>query len=126
MALTFDQFNYGWTQGLPEEEARRLYDAFHVAAPGIPLFEAATTNFNPFSGAKVDTKNPNRGPLLIIAGENDNTVPWALSNAAYKRQRRNPAPTEITELTGRGHSLILDHGWKEVAETALDFFKQHS
>ncbi|GAA3674793.1 alpha/beta fold hydrolase [Arthrobacter ginkgonis] len=125
VALTYEQFNYGWTGQLPEDEARRLYDTFHVATSGIPLFEAATANINPFTGAKVDTKNPQRGPLQIVAGEKDRTVPWAISNASYKRQIRNPAPTEIIEMKDRGHSLILDHGWKEVADTVLEFFNRH-
>lgn len=125
VALTFEQFNYGWTSQLPPEEARRLYDTFHVATSGIPLFEAATANLNPRTGAKADTRNPSRGPLLIVAGEKDNTVPWAISNASYKRQRKNAGPTEITEMKGRGHSLILDHGWREVAETSLGFFRRH-
>ena len=125
VALTFEQFNYGWTEQLPPQEARRLYDTFHVATSGIPLFEAATANLNPRTGAKVDTRHPRRGPLLILAGERDNTVPWAISNASYNQQRKNAAPTEITELKGRGHSLILDHGWREVAETTLDFFHRH-
>ena len=124
VALTYEQFNYGWTGQLPENEARYLYDTFHVATSGIPLFEAATANINPFTGAKVDTKNPKRGPLQIIAGEKDRTVPWAISNGAYKRQRKNPTPTEIIEMKDRGHSLILDHGWKEVADTVLDFFNR--
>ena len=98
--------------------------ADHVAAPGAPLFQAATANLNPRTEVKVDTKNPARGPLLIISGEKDNTVPWAIANASYKRQKRNPGVTEITELPDRGHSLVIDSGWEEVAQTALDFVKR--
>jgi len=74
--------------------------------------------------AGVDTKNPDRGPLLIIDGEKDHTVPWAIANAAYKRQKRNPGVTEIVKIPNRGHSLTIDHGWREVAETALNFVKR--
>ena len=125
VALTFEEFVYGWANALPEEEARQLYEEYHVAAAGAPLFQAAGANLNPFSEVKVDTKSPDRGPLLIISGEKDNTVPWAISNASYKRQSRNPGVTEITELPDRGHSLVIDHGWREVAETALRFIKDH-
>ena len=125
VALTFEEFVYGWANALPEAEARQLYDEYHVAASGVPLFQAAGANLNPFSEAKVDTKNPDRGPLLIISGEKDNTVPWAIADASYKRQNRNPGVTEITELPDRGHSLVIDHGWREVAETALRFIKDH-
>ena len=91
ITLTFDQFKYGWTNALDdEEEAKRLYDEFHVAAPGVALMQMANANLNPWTEAKVDTKNPDRGPLLIIEGEKDHTVPWAIANAAYKRQKRNP------------------------------------
>jgi pimeloyl-ACP methyl ester carboxylesterase len=124
VTLTFDQFKYGWATGISDEEARRLYDTYHVAAPGLALSQMANANINPFTEAKLDPKNPNRGPLLIIDGEKDHTVPWAIANASYKRQRRNQAVTEIVQIPGRGHSLTIDSGWREVAQTALDFVKR--
>jgi pimeloyl-ACP methyl ester carboxylesterase len=124
ITLTFDQFKYGWANALDDEEARRLYDEFHVAAPGVALMQMANANLNPFTEAKVDPKNPERGPLLIISGEKDHTVPWAIANAAYKRQKRNEGVTEIKEIPNRGHSLTIDGGWREVAQTALDFVKR--
>jgi pimeloyl-ACP methyl ester carboxylesterase len=125
ITLTFDQFKYGWTNALDdEEEARRLYDEFHVAAPGVALMQMANANLNPFTEAKVDPKNPERGPLLILDGEKDHTVPWAIANAAYKRQRRNESVTEIERVPNRGHSLTIDSGWREVAEIALNFVKR--
>ena len=93
ITLTFDQFKYGWTNALDEKEAKELYESFHVAGSGISLVQMGNANLNPWTEAKVDTKNPGRGPLLIIDGEKDHTVPWAIANAAYKRQRRNPGVT---------------------------------
>ena len=124
ITLTWDQFRYGWTNALDEEEALELYDEFHVAGSGISLVQMGNANLNPWTEAKVNTKNPDRGPLLIIDGEKDHTVPWAIANAAYKRQRRNPGVTEIVKIPNRGHSLTIDHGWREVAETALNFVKR--
>ena len=124
--LTFEQFRFGFANAVSESEARELYTTFAVPGSGVPLFQAATANLNPWTEAKVDTKNPARGPLLIISGEKDHTAPWAIANASYKRQKRNTAVTEITEIPNRGHSLIIDSGWKEVADTALAFVKQHS
>ena len=124
VALTLEQFRFGWANALSEEEGRELHETFHVAAPGAPLFQAAAANLNPRTEVRVDTKNLARGPLLIISGEKDNTVPWAIANASYKRQKRNPGVTEITELPDRGHSLVIDSGWEEVAQTALDFVKR--
>jgi len=121
ITLTYDQFKYGWVNALDEQEGKELYDAFHVAGSGISLVQMGNANLNPWTEAKVDTKTPDRGPLLIIDGEYDHTVPWAIANAAYKRQRRNPAVTEIVKMENRGHSLTIDHGWREVAETALAF-----
>ena len=92
--------------------------------PGAALMQMANANLNPLTEAKVDTKNPDRGPLLIIDGEKDHTVPWAIANASYKRQRRNEAVTEIEKIPNRGHSLTIDSGWREVAQTALDFVKR--
>ena len=122
--LTLDQFKYGWANALDDEEAKRLHDEFHVPAPGVALMQMANANVNPFTEAKLDPKNPNRGPLLIIDGEVDHTVPWAIANAAYKRQSKNEAPTEIKKIPNRGHSLTIDSGWREVAETALEFVKR--
>ncbi|TMF26353.1 MAG: alpha/beta hydrolase [Chloroflexi bacterium] len=124
--LTYEQFRFAFANAVGEEEARRIYEAFAVAAPGEPLFQAAVANLNPWTEVKVDTANPDRGPLLIIEGEKDNTVPWAIANASYKRQKRNPGVTEIKKIAGRGHSLVIDDGWKEVADTALDFVKRYA
>jgi pimeloyl-ACP methyl ester carboxylesterase len=124
VTLTLDQFKYGWVNALGEEEGKQLYETYHVAAPGVALMQMANANLNPWSEAKVDTKNPDRGPLLIIDGEKDHTVPWAIANASFKRQRRNVGVTEIKKIPNRGHSLTIDSGWREVAETALAFVKR--
>src|SRR5206468_12565497 len=124
VGLTYEQFRFGWGNALSDQESKELYETYSVPAPGVPLFQAATANLNPWTQAKVDTKNPERGPLLIISGEKDHTVPWAIAHASYKQQEKNPAITEIHELPGRGHSLVIDHGWREVAETALAFIAQ--
>jgi non-heme chloroperoxidase len=122
--LTFDQFRYGFGNAVSEHEAQQLYDTFAVPASGKPLFQAATANINPWTEAKVDTENPDRGPLLIISGEKDNTVPWAIANASFKQQQHNRGVTEIVEMPNRGHALTIDSGWREVAETALAFVKR--
>jgi non-heme chloroperoxidase len=124
VTLSFEQFRYGWANALGEEEAKRIYEEFHVAAPGKPIFQAAMANFNPSSETKVDTKNAERGPLLITTGENDHAVPPAMSKAAYKKQRRNAGVTEHIEMPNRGHSLTVDDKWREVADTALAFVKR--
>jgi len=124
ITLTFGQFTYGWANALEEKEAKELYEEFHVAGSGIALVQMGNANLNPRTEAKVNTTNPDRGPLLIIDGAKDHTVPWAIANAAYKRQRRNPAVTEIVKIPNRGHSLTIDHGWREVAQTALDFVER--
>lgn len=123
VTLTFDQFRYGWANAVPEAEAHQLYDEFHVAAPGAPLFQAAFANFNPFTEAKVPDHG-DRGPLLLISGGADHTVPWAITNASFKRQHRHYGVTEITEVPNRGHALTIDSGWREVADTALTFVKR--
>ena len=119
--LSFDQFRYAFANAVGEFEAKELYEKYSVPGPGLPIFEAVSANLNPWSGLKVDTKHPDRGPLLILGGERDHTVPWAISHASYKKQRANHGVTEITELKGRGHSLTIDSGWREVADTALTF-----
>jgi non-heme chloroperoxidase len=122
--LTYDQFRYGFANAVDETEARRLYDEFPVPGSGIPLFQAAFANVNPSTEASVDTRNAARGPMKIISGEKDHTVPWAIANASFKRQRRNGDVTEIEEIKNRGHSLVIDSGWPEVGDVTLAFVKR--
>jgi non-heme chloroperoxidase len=122
--LTYDQFRFAFANAVSDDEAKELYERFAVPAAGAPLFQAATANLNPWTEVKVDTDNPDRGPLLIISGEKDNTVPWAIANASFKQQRDNPGVTEIVELSGRGHAHTIDSGWREVADTALAFIRR--
>jgi non-heme chloroperoxidase len=122
--LTYEQFRFAFANAVSEDEAKELYDTFAVPASGVPLFQAASANLNPWTEAKVDSKNPDRGPLLIISGERDHTVPWSIANASYKRQKRNEGVTEITEMPNRGHALVIDSGWREVADKALAFVQR--
>jgi pimeloyl-ACP methyl ester carboxylesterase len=124
VGLTAQQFRYGFGNAVSEQESQQLYDAYSVPGPGQPLFQAATANLNPGTEAKVDSKNPARGPLLVLSGEKDHTVPWAIANASFKKQHRNEGVTEIASVAGRGHSLTIDSGWREVADAALQFVKR--
>jgi non-heme chloroperoxidase len=122
--LTYEQFRYAFANAVGEDEAKELYETFAVPASGAPIFQAATANLNPWTEAKADTKNPDRGPMLIITGAKDHTSPPAIGNAAYKQQTDNPGVTEITEISNRGHALTIDSGWREVCDTALTFVKR--
>jgi non-heme chloroperoxidase len=122
--LTYEQFRYAFANAVSEDEAKELYATFAVPAPGAPLFQAAAANLNPWSEAKVDTENPKRGPMLIVSGEKDHTVPRAIAEASYHKQKRNPDVTEFVEIAGRGHALTIDSGWREVADTALAFVQR--
>jgi non-heme chloroperoxidase len=122
--LTYEQFRYGFANAVSEDEAKELYETYAVPASGAPLFQAAAANLNPWTEAKVDSKSPDRGPLLIISGEKDHTVPWAIANASFKKQKRNKAVTEIVEMPNRGHALTIDSGWREVADKALTFVQR--
>ena len=122
--LTYDQFRFAFANAVTEDEAHELYNTFAVPASGLPLFQAATANLNPWTEVKVKTKGSGRGPLLILDGERDNTVPWSIANASYKRQKRNEGVTEIMKIPDRGHSLTIDHGWREVAELSLKFVQR--
>ena len=121
MPLSYEQFRYSFANVVGEDEAKELYLGYSVPGPGEPLFQAASANLNPWSEDKVDSTNPERGPMLIISADSDHTVPFAISNAAYKIQKRNSSVTEIVKMAGRGHSLTIDGGWREVAENALEF-----
>jgi non-heme chloroperoxidase len=122
--LTYDQFRYGFANAVSEDEAKELYENFSVPTSGAPLFQAATAKLNPWTEAKVDTKNPKRGPLLITSGTKDHTVPPAIAKASFKRQQKNEGVTEFVSFPGRGHALVIDSGWRDVADAALAFVQR--
>ena len=124
VSLTYEQFRYGFANALEEDEAKVLYERFAVPGSGTPVFQAAAANLNPWTEDQLNTRNPARGPLLLIAGEQDHTVPLSVVAAAYKLQQHNPAVTQFRAIPGRGHSLTIDHGWREVAEIALAFIAE--
>ena len=125
VALNYEQFRYGFTNAVDEKEAHQLYDTYAVPGSGMFVFQGAAANLNPRTEDRVNTKSDERGPLLLIAGEQDHTVPPAVVKAEYKLQQRNPAVTEFHEMPNRGHSLTIDHGWREVADIALAFIAKH-
>ncbi|MFF7756096.1 alpha/beta hydrolase [Streptomyces sp. NPDC007971] len=125
VALTYEQFRFAFANAVSEKEARELYEQHVVAASGVPLFQASNAAMNPLTEVKVDTLTPQRGPLLHISGEKDHFVPWAISNAAYKKQKRNPGVTALQGIPDRGHSLVFDSGWRDVAEATLAFIEEH-
>jgi non-heme chloroperoxidase len=125
VTLTYEQFRYSFANAVSQDEAKRLYETYPVAGSGIPLFQAATANINPATEVKVDTTRADRGPMLLITGEKDHIAPRAIANASFRKHKRNTSPTELREVPDRGHSLVFDSGWHEVAEIALTFIKQH-
>jgi pimeloyl-ACP methyl ester carboxylesterase len=123
--LTAREFHYSFGNALTEEESDALYNRWAVPAPGRPLFEAAAANFSPHSPAKVDTENETRGPLLLIMGGEDHTVPEAITKSTAKQYRHSTAVTDVMEFKDRGHSLVIDSGWHEVAESCLQWLASH-
>ena len=124
VSLTAEQFRFAFGNAIPAEESDDLFERWAIPAPGKPLFEAAAANFNPHSPAKVDTRNAGRGPLLLIMGGKDNTVPEAVTRATLKQYRHSEAVTDILEFPDRAHSLTIDHGWHEVADASLSWLKE--
>ena len=121
VSLTSEQFRFAFGNAIPEQESDALFETWAIPAPGKPLFEAAAANFNPHSPAKVDTDNQGRGPLLLIMGGQDHTVPEAVTKATLKQYRHSEATTDILEFPDRAHSLTIDHGWRDVADACLEW-----
>jgi pimeloyl-ACP methyl ester carboxylesterase len=121
VSLTAEQFRFSFGNTLPEEESDRLWEAWNIPSPGKPLFEAAAANFSLHSPAAVETGNNDRGPLLLIAGGKDHTVPEVITKATAKQYRHSDAVTDLIEFADRGHSLTIDHGWREVATASLEW-----
>jgi non-heme chloroperoxidase len=126
VSLTREQFRYGFGNAVPEQESDELYERWTVPSPGKPLFEAALANFTPGSPARVNTRNKQRGPLLVTAGGKDHTVPPSISTSTRRLYHKSPAITDLVEFPDRGHSLTIDHGWREVAQYALDWLGKRS
>jgi pimeloyl-ACP methyl ester carboxylesterase len=126
VTLTYAQFRYAFVNAVSEGEARRLYEAYPVPGSGRPLFQAATANVNPWTQITADSRTPERGPMLMIGGDQDHIAPPAILEASYRKQSRNPAVTKVVQITGRGHSLVFDSGWEDVAREALTFLKENA
>ena len=121
VSLTAEQFRYSFGNAVPAEESDALYEQWAIPAPGKPLFEAAAANFSLHSPAKVNTGNSGRGPLLLIMGGRDHTVPEAITKSTLKQYRGSDAVTELAEFPDRGHSLTIDSGWRAVADECLSW-----
>jgi pimeloyl-ACP methyl ester carboxylesterase len=123
VSLTAEQFRYAFGNAISDEESAQLYERWTIPAPGKPLFQAASANLSPHSEAKVETDNSERGPLLLIAGGKDHTVPEAITKSTLKQYRHSTAVTEFMEFPDRGHSLTVDSGWREIADASLSWLK---
>jgi pimeloyl-ACP methyl ester carboxylesterase len=123
VSLTAKEFRYGFGNALTEEESDELFERWTIPSPARPLFQAAAANFVMHSQATVDTDNSDRGPLLLISGTADHTVPDVVTRSTLKQYRDSTAVTELKQFEGRGHSLTIDNGWREVAEAVLDWLK---
>src|ERR1700710_2077903 len=122
--LTYDQFRYSFANTVDEDEAMQLYKEFSFPGAGVPLFQAASANFNPWSEAKVDHKNPDRGPLLIGYGTEDHVSPKAINDAIFKKQEKNKGVTELVEIEGEPHGLVIGPHWRDACDTALKFVQR--
>jgi hypothetical protein len=126
VSLTAEQFRFAFGNAISEEESDRLFERWTIPAPGRPLFEAASANFSPHSPAKVDTDNQSRGPLLLIASGKDHTVPESVTRSTLKQYRHSDAVTDLETFADRGHSLVVDAGWPDVAELCLTWLHKQS
>jgi non-heme chloroperoxidase len=119
VSLTTKEFRYGFGNAIDAAESDWLYNQHTIPSPGRPLFEAASANFHKDSAAKVDTANNSRGPLLLISGQQDHTVPDVVTRGAYKLYGNSTAVTDLKQFVDRGHSLVVDSGWAEIADYVL-------
>jgi non-heme chloroperoxidase len=123
--LSYKQFRYAFGNAISSNECQQLYEAYPVPGSGIPLFQAAAANFNPGTQIKAESRNPRRGPMLMVTGELDHIAPGPIARASFKKQKRNTSPTEIVEIPKRGHSLVFDSGWPQVAQHSLTFLQRY-
>jgi pimeloyl-ACP methyl ester carboxylesterase len=126
VALTLEDFTYGFANNRSPDEAAELYEKWAMPSPGKPLFQAASANFELHAATAVDLHNSHRGPLLITAGGKDHTVPAAVSKATYKlHHKKSSAATDLQEFPEADHSLTVDSDWRQVADAVLAWLKKH-
>ena len=113
--LTLEEFTYAFTNTWDEDEAKQAYERFAVPESARILFQGGFANFALHPATKLDYKKSDRAPLLITAGEHDNTVPKGVAHDAYKKYEGNGAITDFVEFPGRSHLLVTGPGWEEVA-----------
>lgn len=118
---TFTEFRYAFVHTMPPDEARAIWASQVVPDSGRPFFQSAFSMFDRASPARVDFANPDRAPLLLIAGEADQAMPAALVRRMFRAYRASPARTELRVFPGRTHWLIAQHGWEEVAQACIDW-----
>jgi pimeloyl-ACP methyl ester carboxylesterase len=119
VTLTPEEFHYAFTNTMTDEASRTAYERYAVPGPGRPLFEAAFANFNPHAASKIDFKNDERAPLLVIAGRVDHVSPPSINRTIAKLQHRSKSITAYKEFPGRSHFILGQPGWEEVADFAL-------
>jgi pimeloyl-ACP methyl ester carboxylesterase len=123
--LTPKQFHYAFTNTL-NGEAADVYERLPIPGPARTLFQAAFANLNPNTAIKVDYKNDDRAPLLLIAPGRDHIIPTSTSKAAFKLQSKSNAKTDLKEYPDRSHYIVGEPGWEEVADDALGWAEQNA
>ena len=123
--LTYDQFRFAFANAVDEDEAHALYEKYSVPGSGAPVFQASSANLDPWTEAKIE-ESDDRGPMLVMYGDKDNTVPPAIAKASFALEDRVGQITDFVEMPNRGHSLTIDHGWRDVADRALAFIRHYA
>ncbi|MFD0485386.1 alpha/beta hydrolase [Kineococcus sp. GCM10028916] len=123
VSLTQKQFAYSFGNRLTRQDSDDLHTRFTIPGPARVLFEGAAANKTQDSPATVDVALGDRGPLLMVAGGKDHTVPASVVEEAHNLYAHSSAVTDLVHFPDRGHSLVFDAGWREIAETTLSWLR---
>ena len=127
VGLTLEEFTYAFVNTFPPEEAKALYERYHIPASGAIVWGGVLANVIPGpQDAAVNYHNEKRAPLLFVSGSEDHIMPPAVQRSNAAHYKAVGTVTEVKEYDGYSHLLPAQKGWEAIADDVLDWALKHA